>query len=288
MEPTRTVSEIKDAIAMERRHDEPQLPPLLSSSLSSSSSSSSCLEESLSVADPATADAVASAVTTTTMTALATQTALSGFPGPASGPASGSLPRRSGRERISTTVTINGHTVLRKNNYSVTADSYIYDLLDDDDDDDVGGADANITHLQQQQRGKKVVVRKQPTGPRVETSAEIARRRHKAAVQNASSQKRHLQMSFLAKNVDILEPFCEDSIIQQLRDIRDNKDDTEAATAAAAAVAVSGSSSSLTDPVHVPSTIKATLRPYQKKGLDFLVRMHRQNVPCIIGDEMGL
>mmetsp|Transcript_23294 Transcript_23294/g.50926 ORF Transcript_23294/g.50926 Transcript_23294/m.50926 type:complete len:962 (-) Transcript_23294:66-2951(-) len=38
-----------------------------------------------------------------------------------------------------------------------------------------------------------------------------------------------------------------------------------------------------------PSSIEqATLRPYQLKGLEFMVTMHRQNLAMILGDEMGL
>mmetsp|Transcript_41662 Transcript_41662/g.99912 ORF Transcript_41662/g.99912 Transcript_41662/m.99912 type:complete len:1104 (+) Transcript_41662:269-3580(+) len=232
MEPAPVLSGIDDVVAMERQAEQQQQQPVEVSS------------------NP---------------TVMAGTDATAGL-------ATGSSPRRSVRDRVSTTMMINGHTVLRKNNYSVTADSYIFD--DHDGDDENEGMLQTPAVGQQQPRKKP-----SSTGPRVETAAEIARRTHKEAVHNVSSQKHHLKMHFLAKNVEILEPFCEETVINQLKEIRGTEHFISS---------TSNTNHLLNIPVHVPSTIKATLRPYQKKGLDFLVRMHRQNVPAIIGDEMGL
>ena len=201
----------------------------------------------------------------------ANSTVMDGVDSTAATAGGGSSPRRSGRDRVSTTMTINGHTVLRKNNYSVTADSYIFD--------DNGRDDENEEMTQKPAAVQQPRKKPSSTGPRVETAAEIARRTQKEAVYNVSSQKQYLQNHFLAKNVDILEPFCEETVISQLKEIRGTEHFKNS---------MNSTSQLLNKPVHVPSTIKATLRPYQKKGLDFLVRMHRQNVPAIIGDEMGL
>ncbi|KIV99609.1 uncharacterized protein PV09_08784 [Verruconis gallopava] len=45
---------------------------------------------------------------------------------------------------------------------------------------------------------------------------------------------------------------------------------------------------SIYEDVAQPAGINATLKPYQVKGLSFLVHMHNNGMPAILGDEMGL
>lgn len=175
-------------------------------------------------------------------------------------------PRRSGRERVSTTMQIDGHTVLRSNNYTVTGDSYIFGAHKEDDA--AGKPPAPKKPRVQQQPKQKPV-------PRQPTAAQVARANHNDAVVAATRPKEALRFRFLAEHLPLLEPFLEPSVLQTLREARQGIDDDVGGTKRPAAVAP-------------PKMIRATLRDYQLRGLDFMVRMHRQNLAMILGDEMGL
>ena len=79
----------------------------------------------------------------------------------------------------------------------------------------------------------------------------------------------HLRHSFLAKNLDILKPFCDPKDLEVLKDVQVEEYQHT--------------------PVAVqPDAIQGTLREHQMQGLDFMVQMHGQNLSMILGDETGL
>ena len=174
--------------------------------------------------------------------------------------------RRSGRSRKSTTIQIDGHTVLRQNNYSVTGMEYIFHEEDD-----------APTPLDQQAStgapvAKKAKIQSSPRKPRVISQAELSRRNHNEAIRRAVEPKKALRQAFLAKHGNLLEPFCEPHVAEYYKDPHQSV----------------ASTTIQEESITPPKMVQATLRPYQRKGLDFMVRMHRQNLAMILGDEMGL
>mmetsp|Transcript_5139 Transcript_5139/g.10848 ORF Transcript_5139/g.10848 Transcript_5139/m.10848 type:complete len:1069 (-) Transcript_5139:172-3378(-) len=169
--------------------------------------------------------------------------------------------RRSGRARRSTTMQINGQTVLRKNNYTVTASSYIFDVCSEDDYDDKKNRPAKKTKIDLPQ----------DRAVRKATPAQVERQRHNQAVMDSVRQKQVLRNRFFARGADILQPFCEPRVLKNLK----SKTSLPATEIQPLSVAQ-------------PKMIEATLRDYQLRGLNFMIHMHRQNLAMILGDEMGL
>lgn len=172
-------------------------------------------------------------------------------------------PRRSGRARVSTTIQIDGHTVKRQNNYSVTASDYIFHEAPEADTTKVASSKkkAAPTALQQQQ----------PKKPKVIPPAQMARTRHNQTVMAATQPKQSLRWAFLTKHRNRLEPFVEPHVWTKLQGPADGQQQLPQQK-----------------PVAAPKMVQATLRDYQLRGLEFMVTMHRQNLSMILGDEMGL
>ena len=195
----------------------------------------------------------------TTATAAA---AAAGAPPPASTTTS---PRRSGRSRVSTTMQIQGHTVLRKNNYEVKGMTYVFDAR---------GEDAPRPAAPPRPNKKPRTAGK----PRQESPAEAQRRRHNRFVEDATERKFGLRKSFLADRLDVLRPFLDPSVADGLSAFRERHAGGRGDQRTEASV-----------PVAQPKMIEtAVLRPYQIRGLRFMVEMHEQNLAMILGDEMGL
>ena len=165
--------------------------------------------------------------------------------------------RRSTRERKATTIQIDGHTVLRKNNYTVRGLEYVWGAEPNEDPDFCPQEEARQT------KAKKKTTRKKEVSPE-----ERARVQHNEQVQASIHTKEPFWTSFLAKNIDILQPFCEPSDLELLKDDGIGYDETTVAVQ--------------------PEAIQGTLREHQMEGLNFMVNMHRQNLSMILGDEMGL
>ena len=176
-------------------------------------------------------------------------------------------PRRSRRKRLSTTMQIQGHTVLRKNNYKVTGIQYIFDDHDED------------APKESRKKPKTTASIAKPKKPRVESPAEARRKAHNDLVEASVLRRSKLRRSFLAKRVDLLKPFLEQDVVDKLLRFAERNDINSISAEAAAN----------RGPVKQPKMIQeATLRDYQLKGLEFMVRMHEQNLAMILGDEMGL
>jgi len=168
--------------------------------------------------------------------------------------------RQSKRECKSTTMQIGGNTVLRANNYSVTACKYIFDVHQED-----------IPHKPKSQpktesQPKRKVYINMPAN-----QAQLDRLRHNKILQNSVRSKQWLRQNFFIKRLEILEPFVESKVLLHLK-------------------AQTSQPSVKIEPVLVaqPKMIRAKLRDYQLLGLNFMVNMHRQNIAMILGDEMGL
>jgi hypothetical protein len=185
---------------------------------------------------------------------------------------SSSSPRRSGRARKTTTMKIDGHVVLRKNNYTVTGVNYVFDVHDEDDETQPPARKKKAKTCSSGDDGGDET--KPAAVPRAPTVAQLGRKHHNETVLAGIRPKQNLRMGFLAKHLTLLEPFCEPKVLERLL-LMVKKEEVVAAASTA-------------DEVSQPKMIQATMRDYQMRGLEFMVRMHRQNLAMILGDEMGL
>jgi hypothetical protein len=169
-------------------------------------------------------------------------------------------PRRSGRERSSTTMVIDGHTVLKQNNYVVKGGDYVFGTTED----------AAPSSKPPPLKKIKSTTSSVPRAPRVMSQVQRDRQAHNALVMQAKQAKQALQLSFLAKHSDRLAPFCEPKVMDTLKQVQQ----------------VPYQEIVITKQPQLIQT--AVLRDYQMTGLNFMVNMHRQNLSMILGDEMGL
>lgn len=206
-------------------------------------------------------------------------------------------PRRSGRARISTTMTIDGHTVLRMNNYSVTGMQYIYHNNNDEEAEEEAKEDVQPPPC------KKTKTKSSPHSNKVRvcSASEQARKHHNDTIVANIQKKQVYRKAYLSKHVEIIEPFVEEQVLEHLLTIdesssnqkkknkHNNYNNNNKRTLMKDPPMIHQQTQSQQVKVHQPKMIQGTtLRVYQMKGLEFLVRMHQQNLSCILGDEMGL
>lgn len=102
---------------------------------------------------------------------------------------SNASPRRSGRSRVSTTMQIQGHTVLRKNNYKVVGMTYVYDDFQ-----------ADAPNEPSKKKPKTVSKeRKEQVQHRKENPAALKRRKHIKSVDDTVNRRIKFRTSFLAE-----------------------------------------------------------------------------------------
>ena len=166
--------------------------------------------------------------------------------------------RRSGRERQSTLIHVDGHAIKRENNYVLKGLSYQYGVAQDEG-------------TKVAPKKKKAPVNKKKQAPRKVSKAETARMEFKNKVQERIHEKSIYQHAFLYEKGPILQPFLDPKVYQSIRSTRP----TPNAVAAA-----------LAPRKHCvpPEGITADLRDYQQEGLEWMVRMHERNLGMILGD----
>ena len=165
---------------------------------------------------------------------------------------------------------IDGHTVLRKNNYRVKGMTYVFDVHEED-------------APKPARKKPKTSSTADPTKAKAHTGREAnpihaRRRQHNKFVEDGTNRKKTLRRAFLADQVDLLRPFVEEKVMDKLLTFREYQHRQK-----------SNKTAAQKKPVTQPKIIqKAILRPYQLKGLEFMVKMHENNLAMILGDEMGL
>jgi hypothetical protein len=224
---------------------------------------------------------------------------------------------------------IQGHTVLRKNNYKVKGMAYVFDEFEEDAPE----------RAKKKPKTTKASTSSRPQ-TREENPAQAKRRQHNRYVEDATNRKAYFRRSFLAEKVDILRPFLEEKVANQLLNFRDTQEyrgcrenvtgrhgngtivrkrlpedgkyyegevvGYDETNKWYKILYLDGMYEDYDDdemkryhkpqqqyshkvPVTQPKMIEnAILRPYQLKGLEFMVKMHEQNLAMILGDEMGL
>jgi hypothetical protein len=163
--------------------------------------------------------------------------------------------RRSGRERTSTVIQIDGHTVLKENNYVVKGLGYVYG--------------DNTAVAPKEKKRKPTTVSADPQqrkAPRVQTAAETARQTHNLKIKRRIAGKADARLQHLAKQQDILKPFLDDVTRVKLLTLPMSK--------------------SLSEPNREmflqPEAIQADMRDYQLAGLNWMVKMHDKNLGMIL------
>jgi len=112
-----------------------------------------------------------------------------------------------------------------------------------------------------------------PKAPRKIAPSDIQRTKNNNAIKQRVAAKSAARMSSLSSNLTILEPFIEPKIRARLE---------------AAQQSVDGQIKKSAVRLFQPDAIVADLRDYQLAGLNWMIKMHDQNLGMILGDEMGL
>jgi SWI/SNF-related matrix-associated actin-dependent regulator of chromatin subfamily A member 5 len=165
--------------------------------------------------------------------------------------------RRSGRERSSTVIHVDGHVVKKQNFYQVKGHEYVYGTIEGH-------------HAAPKPKSIPVFHGPKPAPkPRVATAQELDRRSRKLSTERLIQEKLAARQSFLKENLTAMAPFLEPKIVTKVDGFsaKVREDDFLAAK---------------------PQSIIADLRDYQLEGLQWMASMYRKNMGIILGDEMGL
>lgn len=171
-------------------------------------------------------------------------------------------PRRSGRARTSRTVQVDGHTVLRSNNYDVTASHYEYAAADP------APAPASAPAAPAASAPRPA---KRPRVAKVIGAGEALRLARNDRLRAEVAKNETARARFFYGHKDLLAPFS--SALPALKRLALGK-------TLAPRVGVR---------VHIqPEDIGAELRDYQLQSLDWFADLHERcgALPCILGDEM--
>jgi hypothetical protein len=188
--------------------------------------------------------------------------------------------RRSGRERTSTRVYVDGNPVLAINNYVLKGGKYEYGKSHDD------GPKTKPQRRQPPPRPKDAAAGAGGHGDydnaegspvakkarRAVSAAEAGRREHNSRVDRLKEEKKQRRNRFLVRHARILEPFAAPGVLHRMR----------------SASSTTSASPPEEEEVQQPRCIQGEMRDYQLRGLNFMVGMHRQNLGMILADEMGL
>jgi SNF2 family DNA or RNA helicase len=169
--------------------------------------------------------------------------------------------RRSDRKRVSTLIKIDGHNVLRQNNYTVTASSYI-----------VGTNVEEIPNGPKYEKKARTGTSQNPVVRKI-APHEAARMAFNDQIRKSIQEKEHLRQNFVLNNFKTLAPFMNDKTLRQWSQVN-----------------TAGKSKHHQRDIFVqPERVAGgEMRDYQLVGLNFMLNMHQQNLGMILGDEMGL
>jgi hypothetical protein len=182
----------------------------------------------------------------------------------------GAPARSSKRAKRSRVTMVNGFSVLRLNNYSLTGgEPSVFDR-------ELGGAaewDAPVQRAppQPKKRGRKAgAAAQRPHAP--QSTEEAARQAHNKKIDIARATLVPRRAAFLESHLAVLEPFVTPAVVAQIRRF------------AAAAPKAAKAPARLA--VKLPAQVNATLRPHQVEGLKWLSHMFHTGVNAILADEM--
>lgn len=167
--------------------------------------------------------------------------------------------RRSGRKRTSTTMTVQGHTIKKINNYAVKGLTYVHGTFQED-----APKNAPIKKAKNDDKG--------PPAPRKVPVHVKQRHTHNDIIKARVASDKAKRLDFMTKHYDTIEPFIDDKVKKMLKANKIKADSVPNDK-------ILGTQ---------PDIVTTTLRDYQMVGLDWMVKMHEKGMPLILGDEMGL
>lgn len=238
--------------------------------------------------DDGPAKVLSSSVSSSPTTAVVPSTTETTTIGSASTASACFTPRRSGRQRNSTVTYIDGHAVLKSNNYVVKGTSYHFATEGEEALSTKGGSvkkgrdTAGPDHTPSEgSAAKKIKTDNHSSKQRQHNPSfqEIQRKAHNERIKLSKESKQGLRLAFLRGHANVLMPFLEDSVYHKLigRNYHNTNDNRK----------MISTSNSRT--VSQPKLITGgTLRDYQLDGLKFMVGHHERNLGIILGDEMGM
>ena len=178
--------------------------------------------------------------------------------------------RKSKRELKSRLINIDGHAVLRENNYQVIGMRYVYDTAET-----VAWTAKKPKLTLVKSKSESHIAKK----PRIVSDIELKRQEQAKLVQQDKKMMIEKQERYLASRFDIVEPFVDEKVRSRLLKVRKTLRDN-------------GGEVQLIEPKRVdlqPDLITGgELRDYQLDGLSWMAGMHERGCPMILGDEMGL
>ena len=182
----------------------------------------------------------------------------------------GAPARSSKRAKRSRVTMVNGFSVLRLNNYSLTGgEPSVFDR-------ELGGAaewdaPAERAAPRPKKRGRKAGAgAMRPHAP--PSTEEAARHAHNKKIDIARATLVPRRAAFLESHLAVLEPFVTPAVVAQIRRF--------------AAAAPKAAKAPARMPVKLPQQVNATLRPHQTEGLRWLSHMFHSGVNAILADEM--
>jgi hypothetical protein len=224
--------------------------------------------------------------------------------------------RRSAREKKSTLVYVDGFPVLSANNYVVKGHEYVYQP---------GGESPGNKSPRRRwgAGGTKYAADRPPPAKKARrgggpSRAERDRTAHNGRVTRRRAGKDELRRRFLRRHSGAIAPFAAPGMLRRLsrslakgppRAAKKRSAYSSSSSSSASSYSSASSSSASSDedepasdrdrepedeiqeeqPVEQPLGIEGgSMRDFQLAGLNFLVKMHRQNLGMILADEMGL
>jgi len=191
--------------------------------------------------------------------------------------------RTSNRERKSTTITIDGHTVLTQNNYILKGHQYVFL------NDNIHKSKHQTQEKQQQQKKKKNTgsnhARNEPRELSIAQQRNLQRNhirsKHNESIKSKMVGDKEQKMHFLSRNRHLLKGF----ITGKVKTLLEQVGNVSAGNVSA------GRKDDEVEKFQLksqPELVETNLRDYQLIGLEWMVNMHMNGLPMILGDEMGL
>ena len=111
--------------------------------------------------------------------------------------------------------------------------------------------------------------------------------RYNQRMERARRRASDTEAAFFAANLKVLLPFLTDKVASRVRKDAERRGEDALSTCRASSAVDADAAPVLEQPECVPKTA-GEMRPYQRIGLDFLLKRHDAGTSMILGDEMGL
>ena len=175
--------------------------------------------------------------------------------------------RVSKREKKSRVITVDGHRILKENNYVVRGGKYQFF--------DVDPSTETSASIRLKAKARKNAAKKDNRKkPKKElTAAQLKRKAQNDRIRESLALVEEKREVFFSNHLDTVRPFIEPQLVAKLEAIQ----------------SAAGKADKKEETLYLqPSTIQGDMRDYQLEGLNWMVDMYNQGLSMILGDEMGL